>query len=173
MSNQRVIEVARQISELGIDVIYDVIFNNPYENPDDVAQTVNLFLQFPKPVILQGFNLIFYPGTEITDRALKDGYISVKEMVEDYSTIEGAKDSPTSMKGKSLISDRFYSIHYSSEKKEYWNTVLSLFAFLHVPAGLLHFFGKSETPMKKFFLSLFLQLYTFAHTLKSMVRKNA
>lgn len=173
VSNQRVIEVARQISELGIDVIYDVIFNNPYENPDDVAQTVNLFLQFPKPVILQGFNLIFYPGTEITDRALKDGYISVKEMVEDYSTIEGAKDSPTSMKGKSLISDRFYSIHYSSEKKEYWNTVLSLFAFLHVPAGLLHFFGKSETPMKKFFLSLFLQLYTFAHTLKSMVRKNA
>ena len=173
VSNQTIMEVASQIRELGINVIYDIIFNNPYEELDDVIQTVNLFLQFPKPAALQGFNLIFYPGTEITDRALKDGYISLKAEVEDYSTIEGTKDSPTSMRGKSVISDRFYRIHYSSEKKEYWNTVLSLFAFLHVPSGLLHFFGKSETPMKKFLLAMFIHFYTFAHTLKSVVRKNA
>jgi anaerobic magnesium-protoporphyrin IX monomethyl ester cyclase len=172
VSNQSVMEVASQIRELGIDVIYDVIFNNPYEEQDDVARTVNLFLQFPKPVALQGFNLIFYPGAEITDRALKDGYISVKEEVEDYSTIEGAKDSPTSMRGKSIISDRFYRVHYASEKKEYWNTVLSLFAFLHVPHGLMRFFGKSETPLKKFLLAMFVRFYTLAHTLKAAVKKN-
>jgi len=172
VSNQRVVEVASQIRALGINVIYDVIFNNPYEEGTDVAQTVKLFLQFPRPVALQGFNLIFYPGTEITDRALKDGFISVKEEVEDYSTIEGAKDSPTSMRGKSVISDRFYRIHYASEKKEYWNTVLSLFAFLHVPRGVIRFFGKSETSLKKFLLVMFVRLYMLAHTLKSAVKRN-
>jgi radical SAM superfamily enzyme YgiQ (UPF0313 family) len=175
VSNQRVVEIAGQIRELGINVIYDVIFNNPYEEAADVAQTVNLFLQFPKPIALQGFNLIFYPGTEITDRALKGGYISVKdekEEAEDYSTIEGVKDSPTSMRGKSLISGRFYRIHYASEKKEYWNMVLSLFAYLHVPWGVIRFFGKSETFAKKFMLAMFVQLYTLAHTLKSAVKKN-
>ena len=172
VSNQRVVEVAEQIRELGINVIYDVIFNNPYEEAADVAQTVNLFLQFPVPVSLQGFNLIFYPGTEITDRALKDGYISIKEEAEDYSTIEGETDSPTSMRGKSLISDRFYRIHYTSEKKEYWNTVLSLFALLHVPHSLIRFFGMSETCLKKFLLANFVRLYTIAHTLKSAVKKN-
>ncbi len=172
VSNQRVVEVAGQIREMGINVIYDVIFNNPYEEPIDVAQTVNLFLQFPRPVALQGFNLIFYPGTEITERALKDGYISVKEEAEDYSTIEGAKDSPTSMMGKSLISNRFYRIQYASGEKEYWNTVLSLFAFLHVPHGLMRFFSKSESSLKKFFLGVFVRIYTLAHVCKAAVKKN-
>jgi len=172
VSNQRVIEIARQIRELGIEVIYDVIFNNPYEEPRDVAESVNLFLQFPWPVSLQGFNLIFYPGTQITERALQDGYIATKDETESYSTIEGAENSPTSMKGKSVISDRFYNIQYTSEKKEYWNKVLSLFAFLHVPRGLMCFFGKSETPLKKILLSLFVQAYSLAHILKGIVKKH-
>ncbi len=171
VSNPRIIEVARQIRELGIDVIYDVIFNNPYEEPCDVAESVNLFLQFPWPVSLQGFNLIFYPGTQITEKALQDGYISAKEETENDSTIEGIKNSPTSMKGKSVISDRFYRIQYTSEKKEYWNTVLSLFALLHVPRGLMCFFGKSETPLKKIFLSVFMRSYSVAHILKGIVKK--
>lgn len=170
VSNQKVVEVARQIRDLGIDVIYDVIFNNPYETENDVSETVNLFLQFPKPVSLQGFNLIFYPGTEITDRALKDGYISLKKEVEDYSTIEGAKDSPTLMRGKSVISERFYRINYTSEGKEYWNTVLSLFALLHVPWGCMRFFGQSKILLKRVLLRLFVKFYALAHSLKSTVK---
>ncbi len=172
VTNQKVVEVARQIRELGIDVIYDVIFNNPYETEADVSETVKLFLQFPKPVSLQGFNLIFYPGTEITERALKDGYISLKEEAEDYSTIEGVKDSPTSMKGKSVISERFYRINYTSEGKEYWNTVLSLFALLHVPWGCMRFFGQSKTLLKRVLLRLFIKLYALAHSLKDAVKNH-
>lgn len=171
VSNQKVIQVAREIRAMGIDVIYDVIFNNPYEKADDVAQTVKLFLQFPWPVSLQGFNLIFYPGTQLTDNALRDGYIKPREE-ESYATIEGVANSPTSMKGKSVVSDRFYRIQYDSSEKKYWNTVLSLFAFLHVPRRLMLFWGSSETSTKKILLRLFLYLYSLAHVLKGVVRKN-
>ena len=87
ISNRKVLEVARNIRKLDIEVIYDVIFNNPYENASDISKTVTLLLEFPRPFSLQGFNLIFYPGTNITDRALKDGYISLQEETENFSTI--------------------------------------------------------------------------------------
>lgn len=171
-SNRKILEVAGQIRELGINVIYDVIFNNPYETESDVSQTVKLFLEFPRPVSLQGYNLIFYPGTEITDRALADGHISFKHGADDFSTIEGAKDTPTLMRGKSVISERFYQAHYTSEGKEYWNTVLSLFACRHVPWRLIRYFGQSKSPLKGFLLRLFVRLYALAHLLKGMVKNH-
>ncbi|MFC1590927.1 B12-binding domain-containing radical SAM protein [Thermodesulfobacteriota bacterium] len=170
ISNRKVIEVTKQIRELGIDVTYDVIFNNPYETEQDVAETVKLFLQFPQPAFLQGFNLIFYPGTEITDRALRDGFVSAKGAAEDFSTIEGRQNTPSAISGgKAEISGRFYRFNYTTDGKEYWNTVLSLFALLHVPRALLLFFGCSKSSAKELLLRGFVRTYALAHVIKSMV----
>ena len=159
VSNKNVIEMARTLKELGITVIYDIIFNNPYETQEDVRETIKLLLSFPKPINVQGYNLIFYPGTALTERALKDGYISVKSEVEDFSTIEGKADSPIAMQGSAKVSSRFYSINYSSKDKEYLNTVITQFAYRFVPHTLIRFFSSSETPLKRAFFKVFIRFY--------------
>ncbi|SFN30236.1 B12 binding domain-containing protein [Formivibrio citricus] len=157
--NVKNIEVARQINSLGIDVTYDLIFNNPYEFKSDIKETIDLFLQFPRPFWLQGFNLIFYPGTELTDRAVQDGYIAAKNDEEDYSTIQDKSNSPISMGGGGKLSERFYAIKYNSDEKEYLNSVLSLIAYRHIPAPIIRYFAASENALKRMQLRLFVGAY--------------
>lgn len=159
VSNKKVIDIAYFLNKLGIDAIYDIIFNNPYETPDDVAETAKLFLQFPKPLFLQGYNLIFYPQTTITDRALYDNYISVKIEGEDFSTIQSASDSPIATQGKSEISNRFYEIKYNSGEKKYYNSVLTLLSLRHIPRWLIEYFARSENSFKRNLLMTIIKMY--------------
>jgi len=56
-------------------IIYDVIVDNPWEPIEDVLETLHLILKLPRPYHLQSFPLLFYPGTELYHRALKEGLI--------------------------------------------------------------------------------------------------
>jgi len=169
ISNEKVLKMARFINEIGIGVVYDLIFNNPYESRDDLIETIDLLLQFPEPFSLQGYNLIFYPETQITDRALHDGNILIKEKSDDFSTIEGKGDSPIAMRGKSEVSSRFYEINYSSTEKEYYNSVISLMAYNHVPKFIIRFFRRSDSAIMSILLKLFNKSYITAHNLKRYV----
>jgi hypothetical protein len=142
---------------MGIQAIYDIIFNNPYETRDDVMETLRLLLAFPRPFQVQGFNLIFYPGTTITDNALKDGFIAPKPVTEDFSTIESAANSPVSMMGKAKVSERFYVVNYSSTDKAYLNSVIALMSSPFVPLPVIRYFGESEGPLKRVLLTAFIQ----------------
>ncbi len=166
VSNEKVLEVANYIHKLGIDVTYDIIFNNPYERLEDLQQTVELFLKFPRPLTLQGYNLIFYPGTALTDKALKDNYISLKPDVEDFSTIQSRTDSPIETGGSGEISSRFYVINYNSREKEYLNTVISLITYQHVSPWIIRFFSRHETPLKRVLLKKFSKLYVALSRIK-------
>ncbi len=166
VSNKKVLAVAESIKKMGIGAVYDLIFNNPYETKNDIQETIELLLQFPRPFSLQGYNLIFYPGTAITERALLDGHISLKPEVDDFTTIEGKEDSPIAMRGSASVSSRFYEINYTSREKEYLNTVISLMAFTHVPLMIVRFFGNSETPLKAILIKAFVRLYTLAARIK-------
>ena len=123
-------------------------------------------MEFPRPFYLQGYNLIFYPGTAITEKALHDGFISMKKSENDYSTIQGAQNSPVAMWGNAQISNRFYKINYSFEEKLYWNTVLSLLASNYMPGYVIDYFRKSKGPFKKIALRGFIRLYTIAAAIK-------
>ncbi|MBN1356881.1 cobalamin-dependent protein [bacterium] len=59
-----------------VDVRVDVITDNPYETPDDVAATVEVLSRLKKPFWVGIVSLIFYPQTELAERAVRDGYIS-------------------------------------------------------------------------------------------------
>lgn len=172
VSSRKVVEVAESIKELGIEVIYDLIFNNPYENLADLYETMELLLKFPRPFDLQGYNLIFYPGTEMTTRALVDGFISLKPDSEDFSTIQGKGDAPT-MLGHTEVSSRFYAIEYRSDEKVYPNAVISLFAYQHVPLPVIRYFAGPETALKRLQLRLFGALYTLASRVKNAVAPSA
>lgn len=159
VSNTKVLSVAESINKMGIGVVYDLIFNNPYETKSDVHETIKLLLRFPKPFLLQGYNLIFYPGTEITERALHDDLISLKADVDDFSTIEAKADSPIAMKGSAEVSSRFYEIKYKSREKKYFNTVITLMVYRHIPFMVIKYFGSSETRFKTILMRVFLRLY--------------
>lgn len=164
VTNKKVLDVAHYINQLGIKATYDVIFNNPYENHDDIRETINLFLNFPRPVSLQGYNLIFYPGTDITDNALKDGYISIKEDFDDFSTIESKKDSPLATYGEAQVSSRFYRINYDSSDKIFLNTVISLFNMKIIPNWFIKYIAQSENIFNRIILRMI--CYSFQTALK-------
>lgn len=58
---------------------YDVISDNPYETPEDEAQTLRLLASLPRPFRLHLFALTFYPGTALHERARQDGWVQSDE----------------------------------------------------------------------------------------------
>lgn len=74
-TNQRIVDVSRLIKKHKINVDYDLITDNPYENKKDKDETINLLLKMERPFRLNIHSLIYFPHTELTERALKDGII--------------------------------------------------------------------------------------------------
>ncbi len=54
---------------------FDIILENPWENPDDELCTLRGVLDLPEPFVLQLYTLTFYPGTVLFDKAIADGII--------------------------------------------------------------------------------------------------
>ena len=50
---------------------YHIILDNPWEEPEDVMDTLKVLLQIPNPFWLKLSSLVFYPGTELYERAKK------------------------------------------------------------------------------------------------------
>ena len=78
ISNEQVVRAANILNRHKDRIfppVYDVILDNPYESRADMLKTIRLLLQLPHPYIIQFFSLTFYPGTELWDRARKDGII--------------------------------------------------------------------------------------------------
>ena len=78
-SNQKVEDCVNIIHEFRDKIPlpqYDIIINNPWETHEDLVSTLMFFAKLPTPYRLSVFSLIFYPGTELYDKAVKDGIIS-------------------------------------------------------------------------------------------------
>lgn len=83
-SNRQIIDVARLLAERHAGKVvpyFDVIMDNPYENHEDVSQTIRLILEIPRPFRVSHFSLTFFPGTELYRRALEDGI--VQDLIRD------------------------------------------------------------------------------------------
>lgn len=57
---------------------YCLIVGNPFEEREDVLETVRLISDLPQPFFVQPFNLIFFPGSVFYARAVEAGLISGK-----------------------------------------------------------------------------------------------
>ena len=62
---------------------YDIITCNPYEKPEDIIALINLLRKIPKPYRLSVSALLYFPGTNITNRALKDKLITEKDLFQE------------------------------------------------------------------------------------------
>ncbi len=59
----------------GVVPIYFFIYANPYEERDDVIATIRFIASLPAGCLLQTYNLVFFPGSDLYNRALQDGWI--------------------------------------------------------------------------------------------------
>ena len=76
MTNEVVIRAARAINKYPHVVpYYFIIISNPYEETGDLVETARFLSGLPSPYFLQAFSLIFFPGTALYDRAVRDGLI--------------------------------------------------------------------------------------------------
>jgi radical SAM superfamily enzyme YgiQ (UPF0313 family) len=78
-SNDQVEKAARIINEFKHKVKspqYDVIMDNPWETDDDLIETLMFLAKLPTPYHFGLFSLVFYPETELYEKAKKDGIIT-------------------------------------------------------------------------------------------------
>jgi radical SAM superfamily enzyme YgiQ (UPF0313 family) len=66
------LRAARLVNELKIAGKYDVILDNPFENETETMETIETLIETPKPYIVEFYSLIFYPGTELHERAMSE-----------------------------------------------------------------------------------------------------
>jgi len=77
-SNQKIIEAATLITRYQSKMLppyYHVILDNPWETKNDVVDTIKLILRLPGKFKLSISSLILYPGTELNERARKEGIL--------------------------------------------------------------------------------------------------
>lgn len=77
-----VLRAANIISEFygkGVTADYGFILDSPYEDMEDWRASLNLLALIPRPITVSLYTLGFFPGTELTKRALKDGKLADPE----------------------------------------------------------------------------------------------
>ncbi len=77
-SNEKVADVIKTINEFKDRIMlpsYDVILDNPWETDEDLTDTLLFLSALPVPYKLNLFSLVFYPETELYEKAKRDGII--------------------------------------------------------------------------------------------------
>ncbi|MEI7529453.1 MAG: hypothetical protein WCK76_10980, partial [Elusimicrobiota bacterium] len=110
---------------------------------------------------MYGFNLIFYPGTEITGNAVRDGYISPKlEEQQGGLTIQGVLNTPLSF--NSSLDNPLWNIHFSSKEKEHYNALIALTPYF--PKPVIVFLIKRRGLVRLISLALRLAIWVIVKT---------
>ena len=79
-TDAQIIETIKILNKYKIRVVCDLILSNPYEGEEDKRKCLELLLKLPKPIILLTYVLKYYPNCEMTKMALKDGFITKKDL---------------------------------------------------------------------------------------------
>jgi len=77
-SNEQVEKAAKLMNQFknNLDlIVFDIILDNPWETDDDLIATLMFLTRLPTPYFISIYSLTFYPGTELYDKAIKEGVI--------------------------------------------------------------------------------------------------
>ena len=112
MPNEAVMRASEILSRYPYIVrAYYFIIGNPFEEQDDLLETIRLVLRLPSPFFIQPFNLIFFPGSKLYEKAIAAGFI------------QGKQDSGYDLHYREGLK---YSGHWWKEKNLYLNTLMFL-----------------------------------------------
>ncbi len=131
---------------------YHVILDNPWETPHDTLETARLLMQLPRPFGLALSSLLFFPGTELFKRAIKEGLIT------------------------DIVQDVYQKPFFEPPKRNYANFMVYLNTFRWFPRILLKWLLKPGTAEKRaekdyrFILSAGYAIGEFIHLVSKAVR---
>jgi len=63
---------------------YEMIVDNPYETEDDMRETIRAMTRIRKPYTISLSHLTFFPGTQLTEKALADNIIDPEAYLSRY-----------------------------------------------------------------------------------------
>jgi anaerobic magnesium-protoporphyrin IX monomethyl ester cyclase len=117
VSDKKLLETAKLVNERGLVPFYDFIIDNPFETEEEQRQTLEFMLKLSRPYHLHVFSMKYFPGTEMTRRALAAGYISEKQ-------VEGNGTDPSqrmfvTVKDPRPAKDQFWIALYSMTSKSF------------------------------------------------------
>lgn len=156
ISNKKIYECAMICHENSVSVSFDIIFNNPYESLKDLKNTLDLVTSLPKPFKLNGHNLLFYPDSELTDKALEDEFILRKKSNDvTMEDVKGNRNSPLWFNND--LSNSFFDTNYTSKEKVRLNALITLsqifpkllIKILQIAPGDILFYAKFLLSLKK------------------------
>jgi len=123
---QQLRKTGKALNKAGIYTIYDLILNNPYESVHDLAETIMLFLNMPRPFVLNGWSLVFTPGTSLFQKAQKDGYIRLSESEAFCDFMYATLNSPIFFPFDNELPQGFYRCNYRCDEKTFLNSLLAM-----------------------------------------------
>lgn len=84
VTSREFLAVTNLVKDAGLCGYYDIILDNPYETEEDILKTLEVILQIRKPFQFQLFSLCLYRGTELHEKAKKDGIPFVDPRLDDW-----------------------------------------------------------------------------------------
>lgn len=103
--------------DLKMDIVYDVIVDNPHATEEMMMETAEFLLELPRPYSIYFYSLNYFPGTALTNQALENGTL-------DPDLVEGRNNKAwhqfrVSMDWPRSDTERFYLAIYSLASKDH------------------------------------------------------
>lgn len=126
--NQQILNFAHLAKDLGIEVVYDIIWDNPLSTRKDKKEMLNMLLQIPRSFKIYMYSLTHFPKTALTNELLNLGKIKSEEV-----------------EGKATKSFRQFrlSLWYPRPKEElFWISLSSLTSKTFIPKFFIRFLSR-------------------------------
>jgi radical SAM superfamily enzyme YgiQ (UPF0313 family) len=113
--NTAIMRFAEANKEMKLNVVYDVIIDNPHATEEMKLETAEFLLDLPTPYDIYFYSLNYFPGTALTKKGLEDGSLD-PNMVEGKNT-KAWYQFRVSMDWPRSDEDRFYLAIFSLASK--------------------------------------------------------
>ncbi len=115
--NRSIMNFAEYNKELGLNIVYDVIIDNPHATEEMKMETAEFLLDLPRPYDIYFYSLNYFPGTTLTKKGLDEGSLD-PNLVEGKAT-KAWRQFRVSMDWPRSDEDRFYLAIYCLASKSF------------------------------------------------------
>ncbi|MEC8381258.1 MAG: radical SAM protein [Myxococcota bacterium] len=113
--NRAIMNFAEYNKELKLNIVYDVIIDNPHATEKMKLETAEFLLDLPRPYDIYFYSLNYFPGTALTKKGLEDGSLD-PNLVEGKAT-KAWRQFRVSMDWPRSDEDKFYLAIYCLASK--------------------------------------------------------
>lgn len=113
--NKSILNFAEHNKELGLNIVYDIIIDNPHATEKMKLETAEFLLELPMPYDIYFYSLNYFPGTALTKQGLESGDLD-PNLVEGKTT-KAWRQFRVSMDWPRSNEDKFYLAIYSLASK--------------------------------------------------------